>query len=324
MIVDFSDKSLYNAKFIPLFSCEKRYVFLMGGAGSGKSKAQAQNEIMHSYERGNRLLGIRKFGVTIKDSMFAELQQVIEDWGLEKDFAVTTSPMRIINLLSGSDMIFRGMDDPEKVKSVKGVTRVWYEEATEGDKKGFDQLDIRLRGIGKKLQIVCTYNPVSDQHWLITDFWVFGSTEDVECIHSTYRDNRFVDQEQYGAMFARILEKDPNLYNIYAKGIPGQAVEGLIYTYESIPAVPEEAKFISRGLDFGFIHPACLVGLYEWNGGIVIDEEFHKSGMINKDILARMIEDGIDRKAEIVADNSRPEAIEEISQGGFNCIPCTK
>lgn len=53
--------------------------------------------------------------------------------------------MRIVNKLTGSDMIFRGLDDVEKLKSVAKVTRVWFEEATEGEKGDHDQLDLRLR-----------------------------------------------------------------------------------------------------------------------------------------------------------------------------------
>jgi len=63
------------------------------------------------------------------------------------------------------------MDDPEKIKSVVNVTRVWAEEATEFSKKDFDQIDLRLRG-EKDLQITLTYNPVDKDHWLNTDFWV--------------------------------------------------------------------------------------------------------------------------------------------------------
>jgi len=136
------------------------------------------------------------------------------------------------------------------------------------------------------LQITCTYNPVSDQNWLITDFWNLGETDDVTLVHSTFRDNRFVGQETYEKVFERLKIQDINLYNIYALGIPGKAVEGLIYTYENIASVPEEAKRLGYGLDFGYNHPACLVGLYEWNDGIIIDEEFHKNGMINGDIVA--------------------------------------
>ena len=66
------------------------------------------------------------------------------------------------------------------------------------------------------------------------------------------------------------------------------------------------------------------MALYEWNDGIVIDEEFHKNGMINGDIVAYLKENNIDDATDIIADNSRPEAIEEISRSGFNCKPCKK
>lgn len=269
-------------------------------------------------------MGVRNVKDTIKDSVFAELCGVISSWNLSKYFQITTSPMRIVNLVSGSDMIFRGLDDVEKIKSVSGVTRIWLEEATEATKADFDQLDIRLRGQGKQLQMTCSFNPVSDQSWLITDFWNLGNTDEVELIHSTYKDNRFVGQEQYDKVFERLRLQDPNLYQIYALGIPGKAVEGLVYTYATIPSVPEEAKLLGYGLDFGYNHPACLVALYEWNNGIIIDEEFHKSGMINGDIVAYLKANGISDTADIIGDNSRPEAIEEIYRAGFNCKPCKK
>ena len=64
---------------------------------------------------------------------------------MEKYFTVTVSPMRIINNLSGSDMLFRGMDDPMKTKSISGVSRVWIEEAIELDSIDFDTIDLSVR-----------------------------------------------------------------------------------------------------------------------------------------------------------------------------------
>jgi phage terminase large subunit len=84
---------------------------------------------------------------------------------------MTVSPLYIKNIISGSDIIFRGMDDPEKIKSISQPTRVWVEEATEISPEDFNQLDLRLRGKNKDLQISLSFNPVSDQHFLITDFW---------------------------------------------------------------------------------------------------------------------------------------------------------
>lgn len=250
MIVDFSNPELYNAKFLPLFASRKRYAFLMGGSGSGKSKAVAQNEVIASYHRGNRLLGVRKVADTIKDSVFAELEGVISEWDLSDDFEITRSPMRILNRVTGSDMLFKGLDNVEKLKSVKGVTRIWFEEATEGEAGDFDQLDLRLRGIGKRFSFTLSFNPVSDRHWLITDHWNHGEGSERLLIHSTYLDNRFVDRRQYEVVFNRLRVSNPNLWNIYAKGIPGKAVEGLVYDYETIPRVPLEAKLVGYGLDF--------------------------------------------------------------------------
>jgi len=56
----------------------------------------------------------------------------------------------------------------------------------------------------------------------------------------------------------------------------------------------------------------------------VIHEEFHRPGMINADIVAYLEENKIDPYSDIIADNSRPEAIEEIYRSGFNCKPCKK
>lgn len=170
LIADFSNPDHYNDIYIPLFYSQKRYNFLMWWWWSGKSKAIAQNEIQHTYIPGNRLLGVRKVKDTIKESMYAELVWVIDDWWLQAHFEIKVSPLSIRNLITWSDIIFRGMDDPEKVKSVKWITRIWYEEASEADKEDFNQLDLRLRGAWQ-LQITASWNPVDEDHFLITDFF---------------------------------------------------------------------------------------------------------------------------------------------------------
>lgn len=324
MEVDFSNKELYNYKYIPFFHNKQRYNFLMWGWWSWKSKAEAQKEIMKSFELWNRLLWVRKVKDTIKDSIYTELVQVIQEWKLEPFFEITKSPMYIRNTTTWSDFIFRWLDDVEKIKSVSKVTRIWIEEATEIEKAEFDQLDIRLRWIWKELQITCTYNPVSDEHWLITDFWNLWSTKNVYLLHSTYKDNRFVDQVQYWEIYERIKEKDINLYNIYALWIPGKAVEWLIYTYTIIAELPKEAKLSWYWLDFWFTHNACLLWIYEWNWWIILDEVFHRPWLITKDIIWILEDEKIDPSDDIIWDSSRPEAIQEIRQAWFSCKPCIK
>jgi phage terminase large subunit len=67
---DFSDPNLWNGKYIPSLHTKKRWLFLVGGGGSGKSVHVAQKEIVHTYLADNRLMCVRKIKDTLKDSMF--------------------------------------------------------------------------------------------------------------------------------------------------------------------------------------------------------------------------------------------------------------
>lgn len=326
MLVDFSNRDLYNYKYIPYLKEKKRYVFAMGGGWSWKSKFQAQKEIIKTFEKWNRLLWVRKVKDTIKDSIFAELEGVIHEWGLSEHFEITKSPMYIKNKLSWSDVLFRGIDDVEKLKSVKGITRVWIEEATEVEKPEFDQIDLRVRWEWKELQITCTYNPISDQHWLITEFWNKWETDDVALCHSTYKDNRFIWHEQYDKVMERLKQQDIRMYNIYALGIPGKAIEGLIFPdYEIIKEIPQGALKKWYGLDFWYNDPAALVWVYEYNDWFILDEELYRSNMTNQDIVSFMKKIWVWEHEEIIGDSSRPEAIEEIYRSWFRgCKPVKK
>ena len=308
---DFSNKLLYNDKYIPIITNNKRYVFLMWWGWSWKSKFQAQKEIIMTYSK-NRLLAVRKVKDTLKDSVYQELVSVINERWLKDDFNITQSPLYIQNKLTGSDILFRGMDDPEKIKSVSKPTRVWIEEATELNKQDFDQLDLRLRWSGN-LQITCSFNPISDQHRTITDFRNKWNTDDIECLHTTYKDNRFVWQEEYEKVMERLKKQDIRLYNIYALGIPWKAVEWLIFDkYTIIKEIPEEAKLKWYWLDFWYNDPMALIGIYEYEWKIILDEVLYKEHLTNKDFIEILKERNISNSDDIIWDNSRPESIEEI------------
>ena len=324
MIRDFSNKLLYNEKYIPALSNNKRYLIMMGGAGSGKSKFQAQKEIIKSYEPGQRIIGIRKYYNWLKDSVYHELTTTIEEWGLLGDFEILKSPLYIKNKLTGSDFLFRGMDDQEKIKSISKPTRIWIEEATELNKKDFDQLDLRLRGKWN-LQITCTFNPISDNHWLITDFWDKGNNETTELIHSTFLDNRFVWAEEYKRVMERLKKQDINLYNIYALWIPGKLTDWLIFEkYETIKEIPPEAKLKWYWLDFGYNDPTAMVGVFEYNGKILLEEIIYQSHLNNQDLINLIKTKGIDFNKKIICDNSRPEAIDELHRAWLLTFPCKK
>ena len=215
------NKKVFNKSFIPYLQNDKRYLIFYGGAGSGKSYFVAQRYIykLLSNDRFN-LLVVRATGKSNRDSTFALFKQVISKWNLSKHFKINESDLRIKSLLNGNEIIFSGLDDVEKLKSItfsKGeLTDVWIEEASEILEADFNQLDVRLRGKGTKKQIVISFNPIDINHWLKKRF--FDKEQDnVEIYHSTYLDNDFLDDD-YKRLLESYKETDPYYYDVYCLG----------------------------------------------------------------------------------------------------------
>ena len=208
---------LTNKKFYPLYADTSRYLVLWGGAGSGKSVFAAEKLILRTIdETPHKFLIVRKVSKTHRDSTFAELKNVIRQWGIEKLFTIKEGDMRIV-CINGNEIIFCGLDDVEKMKSIHGVTGIWIEEASELDRSDFLQLNLRLRGQRKHYkQIIISFNPVSIVHWLKTVFFD-SPLAGTRVVHSTYKDNRFIDDE-YIATLLELEDVDEYYFTVYVLG----------------------------------------------------------------------------------------------------------
>lgn len=212
--------NLTNDKFYPLYGNKSRYLVLMGGGGSGKSVFTAQKIIVRMLtEQKHRILVLRKVANTMRESVFMELKKVIYGWGLEKLFKIPkgTSSELHITCINGNEILFAGLDDVEKLKSISGVTSVWMEEASECTPEDFRQLDIRLRGrtLNYK-QMMITFNPIDINHWLKKEFFD-NPKPNATTLHSTYKDNKFLDSEAIAVLEA-FRDTDPYFYQVYALG----------------------------------------------------------------------------------------------------------
>ena len=214
-------KKAFNPKFYPLLREDShRYLLLYGGAGSGKSVFAVQRFLYRLLTLPLcNLLVVRAVAATNRDSTFALFRQVISRWGLSALFTCKESDLRI-TCANGNSVIFKGLDDTEKLKSVtfpKGeLTDIWVEEASEMREEDFNQLDVRLRGKGTHKQMVLTFNPVSVLHWLKRRFF---DRQDPRAlvVKSTYKDNRFLD-EDYKATLESYKATDPYYYSVYCLG----------------------------------------------------------------------------------------------------------
>lgn len=332
MIADFSDPSLYNRAYLPLFYNDTEFVHLFGSAGSGKSRFAAQREILESFEptrKGRKTLCIRKVFNTIKESIYSELKTVIYEWNLDSRFELLKSPLQITNKLTGVTFLFIGLDDVEKVKSISGVDRIWIEEATELDTlQELQQLRLRLRGF-EKVQITLSYNPINVYHWLNQEIHEKRPANHF-IFKSTYRDNEkmLAVSPDYATYIESLKDTDPNYYKVYGLGEWGQNSEGLIYPdYHTAAEMPDVQWY---GLDFGYNDPTALVA------GCIIDtpeqpkkdlywhECLYDTGLTSDTLVSRMNAIGIDKRKVIICDNARPEMIADLRKAGFNAKPCTK
>ncbi|MCL2031138.1 MAG: PBSX family phage terminase large subunit [Oscillospiraceae bacterium] len=209
-----------NETFLPLYFDKSRYLVLMGGGGSGKSVFAGRKILERAArEPGHRLLVCRKVARTLKESCFRQLCGQAAQHYKKQLGAIRRSEPRI-SMKNGSEILFAGLDDPEKLKSIYNITGLWIEEASELSEAGFDQLDLRLRGQTRHYkQMILSFNPVSLTHWLKARFFdpPGGARPGVRLHHSTYRDNRFLDGE-YRRVLEGFRDTDEYYYDVYCLG----------------------------------------------------------------------------------------------------------
>ena len=214
-------KKVFNKVYIPYLDDLNRYIIFYGGAGSGKSFFVVERYIYKILKnKMMNLLTVRATGKSNRDSTFALFKQVINKWKLSRYFKINESDLRIKCLLNGNEIIFSGLDDVEKLKSVtfsKGeLTDIWIEEASEILESDFNQLDVRLRGKGTKKQIVISFNPIDINHWLKKKFFDIPR-ENLTICHTTYKDNEFLDDD-YKKLLESYKDTDEYYYNVYCLG----------------------------------------------------------------------------------------------------------
>ena len=210
-----------NEAFLPLYFDKSRYLVLMGGGGSGKSVFAGRKILERAArEPGHRLLVCRKVARTLKESCYRQLCGQAAAHYKKQLRAIRQSDMRI-TMKNGSEILFAGLDDVEKLKSVYNITGLWIEEASQLSEADFDQLDLRLRGQTRQYkQIILSFNPVSLTHWLKARFFdnpARLSRPDFRLHHSTYLDNRFLDSE-YWRVLEGFKDADGYYYDVYCLG----------------------------------------------------------------------------------------------------------
>ena len=165
MTIDIYDE-IFNEAFLPyLTDYSHRFEVYYGGAGSGKSVFITQKILIKALTQKRKVLIMRKVGSTLKDSCWQLVLDTLSQFQLFSFCNINKSVMTI-ELPNGSVLLFKGMDDSEKIKSITGITDIWVEEATEFSEEDIEQLNLRLRAKTSDLQMLFSFNPVSKANWV--------------------------------------------------------------------------------------------------------------------------------------------------------------
>lgn len=288
-----------------------------GGASSGKSHGVIQKVVFKSlqaWKYPRKVLFLRKVGSSVYDSIFEDVKQCLEAWGLLGACKVNNSAYRI-ELPNGAQFIFKGLDNPEKIKSIKGISDVVMEEASEFTLDDYTQLTLRLRD--KKhpnKQIYLMFNPVSKVNWVYNAFFV-KKPKNTVIYQTTYKDNRFLD-EVTKENIEELAERNEAYYKIYALGEFATLDKLVFPKYKKQLLNKDELSHIPSdfGLDYGFINdPSAFmhVKIDEENKRLYILEEYVKKGLTN-DKIAEAIKALGYSKEIIRADSAEKKSNQEL------------
>lgn len=314
-----------------------RYKAVKGSRASKKSSTQSLKVITEIIENPNiNWLVVRKVERTLRDSCYAQLKWAIHRLKVDNFFKCSTSPLEITYKPTGQKILFRGLDDPLKVTSITvevgALCRLWVEEAYEiMSEDAFNRLDESIRGQlpnGMYHQVVLTFNPWSDRHWLKKRFFDEPS-ENVLALTTNYMCNEFLGESDL-ALFEE-MKKNPRRYRTAGLGEWG-IVEGLVYENweERVFDVHEisirPSVRSAFGMDFGYVNdPSTLFcGLVDTVAReIYVFDEMYEKGMSNEDIKDRVSEMGYS-KERIKADSAEPKSIAYLRKAGLTRIRAAK
>ena len=334
-VLDF--KQIIGHNYGDFVNTRKRYRVCKGSRGSKKSKTTALDMIrkLKRYPESNGLC-VRRYGNTLRDSVFSDLKWAIHKLKMDDEFDCTVSPMQIVHKYTGQKILFRGLDDGLKITSISvdyGVLCwVWVEEAYEiSNEDDFNKLDMSIRGEvpeGYFKQITLTFNPWSAQSWLKKRFFD-NPDEDTFVKTTTWECNEWLDEADR-SIFLKMKERNPRRYRIEGEGDWGIA-EGQIYTKYKVEAFDVDAIRQIAGiksafnLDFGFTDPNAFVCemVDNTNMKIYIFDEWYQSGVTNKVIADQIKRMGYGNQ-RIICDCAEPKSIAELQDEGIYAEPSRK
>lgn len=299
-----------------------------GGRGSGKSSDIAHIFVQLLMRYPLNGIGIRKVDNTIELSIFEQIKWAISEQGVSHLFKINKSPMRVTYIPRGNYMVFRGAQEPERIKSLKSANfpfaLAWVEELAEfkTEEEVTTVTNSLLRGeLGEGLfyKFFFSYNPPKrKQSWVNKKYETSFQPSNTFVHHSTYLDNPFISK-QFIAEAEAAKERNPKRYEWEYEG---KAVGSGVVPFDNLKVeagsiTDEMVKSfdnIRQAADFGYgPDPLAFVRWHydKKRNGIYALDEFYGQKISNRELAKWIKSKGYDSQ-EIIADSAEPKSIAEL------------
>ena len=329
-------KTLYvNDAYLPYLEATQYTQIYFGGSSSGKSYFLAQRTVMDNMNGYNYLI-CRNVGNTIKKSVFNEVWKAICGMQLAMFYDRNRTELSITNRRNNKQILFSGLDDEEKLKSItpiEGVLeRIWIEEATEIKRSAYLQLKKRLRGYTNKHKgIIISFNPVLKSHWIYKEFFAdcWDESKNVYkddrklIVKTTYKDNKFLTADD---IYELEHETDEYFYNVYTLGNWGILGNVIFKNWSTADLSGMIASFdnIHNGLDFGYTNPNAFLRVHvsEKSKTIYVFKELCKRGQTYDSLINDL--KAIIGNEVVTCDNEDSRGVFMLRSGGINAVAAKK
>lgn len=302
--------------YLANYQATEKIVVNQGGTSSSKTYSIVQRLFDKAINESRCVITIVGESIpNLKKGAYRDAETIYYDNKYLSNFVIQWNKTdRIIYFTNGSIMEFTSYESEQSAKNGKR-DYLFVNEANGISWQIYWQLAIRTRK-----QVFLDYNPSSE-------FWVHEKligNEGIKLIISDHRHNIFLSEQQHAEIEA-IKQEDEELWKVYARGLTGK-IEGIVFrNWVTVPQIPEDAKFISYGLDFGYTNDETgLIEVYKQNGELWLNELIYEKGLTNPDIDKKMSDLGINKKRIIIADSSEPKSIRELQDFGWDVLPATK
>jgi len=298
--------------FQDLISQNNRICVFQGSSRASKTYNILIYFVYKLLQEDNKVLSlIRKTLPALKGSVLRDLKQILIDFGVyhqDKWHSVDGYFELGTNIIE-----WFSVDDETKLRGRKR-DYLFINEATEVSYDEYIQLLLRTSD-----RVVIDFNPSLWNSWI----YDLEGEPDVFYTITTYKDNPFLSQIQIDTIEA-LKDKDPNMWRVFGLGQKGQPTR-LVFNHQKFyEELPQGAKLLGYGIDWGFNDPCTLVKISRLDDSIYCEELLYLKNVTIPDFIYKIKDLGLNLNDDYIADSANPQSIEELKRNGINCKPVKK